>query len=57
MWNDHDIADNLVEKAEEFITKNEDDPFFLLLTTNDIHAPRLPHPRFKGATRSGLQRR
>jgi len=31
------------------------DPFFLLLTTNDIHAPRLPHPRFKGVTDLGYR--
>lgn len=55
LWNDHDIADNLVEKAKEFISKNEGDPFLLLLTTNDIHAPRLPHPRFKGATDLGYR--
>jgi arylsulfatase A-like enzyme len=50
VWNDNDIADNLVEKAEKFIYENANNPFFLLLSTNDIHAPRLPHPRFKGAT-------
>ncbi len=55
LWHDHDIADNLVEKAEEFITANGDHPFFLLLATNDIHAPRLPHPRFKGATDLGYR--
>lgn len=50
LWNDKDIADNLIDKTREFISKNENDPFLLLLTTNDIHAPRLPHPRFKGTT-------
>jgi arylsulfatase A-like enzyme len=44
LWKDIDIADNLVDK-----------PFFLLLTTNDIHAPRLPHPRFKGSTSLGYR--
>ena len=55
LWDDHKIADNLIEKAGEFISKNEGDPFFLLLATNDIHAPRLPHPRFKGATTLGYR--
>lgn len=55
LWNDNDIADNLVEKAKAFITKNEANPFFLLLTTNDIHAPRLPNARFRGATTLGYR--
>ncbi len=55
LWNDYDIADNLVEKTEEFLTENRENPFFLLLTTNDIHAPRLPHPRFKGVTDLGYR--
>lgn len=55
LWNDNDLADDLVEKTNEFITKNEGNPFFLLLSTNDIHAPRLPNPRFKGATTLGYR--
>ncbi|WP_439183158.1 sulfatase-like hydrolase/transferase [Carboxylicivirga taeanensis] len=55
LWKDVDIADNLVDKAKNFINRNDDKPFFLLLTTNDIHAPRLPHPRFKGATTLGYR--
>ncbi len=55
LWKDTNIGDDLVKKAKTFITKNEDDPFFLLLTSNDIHAPRLPHPRFKGATTLGYR--
>jgi len=55
IWNDNDIAYNLIEKAGKFIEKNKDDLFFLLLTTNDIHAPRLPHPRFRGKTSLGYR--
>ena len=28
------------------------EPFFLYFATNDIHVPRVPHPRFAG--KSGL---
>ena len=55
LWNDHNIAFDLVEKAESFITGNRNNPFFLLLTTNDIHAPRLPNPRFMGKTELGYR--
>ena len=51
LWNDNNIAFDLVEKAENFIKSNQNNPFFLLLTTSDIHAPRLPNPRFMGKTR------
>ena len=55
LWNDHDIAFDLLKKAEIFITDNKDNPFFLLFSTNDIHAPRLPNPRFKGTTDLGYR--
>jgi len=55
VWNDNDIAFDLVEKAENFIVKNKENPFFLLLATNDIHAPRLPNPIFRGKTNLGYR--
>lgn len=50
VWKDNDIAFDLLNKANIFLDEHKDNPFFLLLTTNDIHAPRLPHPRFRGST-------
>ncbi len=55
LWNDNNIAFDLREKAFSFFTKNKDKPFLLLLTTNDIHAPRLPHPQFRGSTSLGYR--
>lgn len=55
VWDDNNIAYDLVEKAKDFITGNKDNPFLLLLTTNDIHAPRLPNPRFRGQTELGYR--
>ena len=55
VWNDHNIADDLLKKAQTFISERKDQPFFLMLSTNDIHAPRLPHPRFKGTTDLGYR--
>jgi arylsulfatase A-like enzyme len=54
-WNDETMADDLSQKAVEFIKKRStgDQPFFLFFATHDIHVPRVPHPRFRGATTMG----
>lgn len=52
LWVDEDIADVLTAKATNFISKHKDEPFFLYMGTQDVHVPRIPHPRFKG--KSGL---
>ena len=51
-WVDEDMADVITEKATRFIEQHKDEPFFLYLSTHDIHVPRVPHPRFVG--KSGL---
>lgn len=52
LWVDENIADSITTKALNFIDSNKNNPFFLYLATNDIHVPRVPHPRFAG--KSGL---
>lgn len=52
-WVDEDIADTLVAKAESFIESSSTEPFFLFFSTHDIHAPRVPNPRFAGQTPMG----
>ena len=52
-WRDEDIADILVNKSIRFIEDNKDSPFFLYLSTHDIHVPRVPHERFVGTTGKG----
>ena len=34
-------------------SSNREKPFFLYFATHDIHVPRVPHPRFRGATKMG----
>jgi arylsulfatase A-like enzyme len=51
-WVDEDTADVLVRKAQAFLERHREQPFFLYLATHDIHVPRAPHARFAG--RSGL---
>ncbi|MDD4516853.1 arylsulfatase [Massilibacteroides sp.] len=53
LWKDENIADSITNKAVQFIEKNLDKPFFLYFATNDIHVPRVPHPRFAGKSGMG----
>lgn len=53
LWVDEDIADNITNKAVRFIEENHKRPFFLYFATNDIHVPRVPHPRFAGKSGMG----
>ena len=55
LWLDENIADSITNKAVRFIENNKDNPFFLYFATNDIHVPRVPHPRFVGSTTMGAR--
>ncbi len=55
LWKDEDIADVLAERSKQFIVQHRSQPFFLLLTTHDIHVPRPPHPRFAGQSTMGAR--
>lgn len=52
LWNDETIPMELVDRSKKFITSNKNQPFFLLLSTHDIHVPRVANSMFKG--KSGL---
>ncbi len=54
-WKDEEMADIFVDKAVTFLkdAHRKEEPFFLYFSTHDIHVPRVPHPRFEGATPLG----
>ncbi len=52
-WVDENMADVLVARAKDLIKQNASKPFFLYFSSHDIHVPRMPHPRFVGATQQG----
>lgn len=52
LWKDEEIADVITQKAKNFIAMHKSEPFFLYMGTQDVHVPRIPHPRFAG--KSGL---
>ena len=54
-WVDEDMADTFVRKATAFIERSHAKPFFLYFSTHDIHVPRAPHARFRGASECGLR--
>ncbi|MDE7123678.1 MAG: arylsulfatase [Alistipes sp.] len=53
LWIDEGIADTIALKASRFIADHADRPFFLYMGTNDVHVPRVPHPRFEGKSGHG----
>jgi arylsulfatase A-like enzyme len=56
LWNDEGMADVFVEKTKAFIARQTaDKPFFLYFSSQDIHVPRTPHPRFQGKTGLGYR--
>lgn len=53
-WVDETIADTLAKRATNFIERQKrDQPFFLFLSTHDIHEPMVPNPRFRGTSECG----
>ena len=55
LWNDETMADVLVVEASKFIANRKDEPFFLFFSSQDIHVPRTPHPRFRGKSKLGYR--
>lgn len=53
LWTDEDMADVFTEKALGFIERRKETPFFLFFAAQDVHVPRVPHPRFVGKTTMG----
>ncbi|SMD44053.1 Arylsulfatase A [Aquiflexum balticum DSM 16537] len=54
-WVDEDMADEFLEKAQNYIRerKNKSEPFFLYYAMQQPHVPRTPHPRFVGSSGMG----
>jgi arylsulfatase A-like enzyme len=56
-WKDEEMADHLARKATAFIKNSvradPNKPFFLYFAPNEVHVPRLPASRFRGATTMG----
>src|SRR5262249_45415028 len=53
LWKDEEMSDQFTRHGVQFIENHQHEPFFLYFATHDIHVPRVPHPRFVGATTMG----
>lgn len=53
LWDDETIPMELVDKSKKFINSNNGQPFFLLLSTHDIHVPRVANKLFQGKSKMG----
>ncbi|MGE9269887.1 MAG: sulfatase-like hydrolase/transferase, partial [Verrucomicrobiales bacterium] len=54
LYDDYQVGTHLTNKAVEWIKAREKNPFFLCLSTTNIHHPFTPHPRFQGTSECGL---
>jgi len=52
LWDDETMADEFVLRAKKYLESiDKSKPFFLYFSSQDIHVPRAPHPRFKGMSK------
>ena len=52
LWDDETMADVFVERTKNYLSSRKaGQPFFLYFSSQDIHVPRAPHPRFKGKSK------
>ena len=54
IYNDFSIGTTLTERACQWITDRNDNPFFLYLSTTNIHHPCTPAKQFQGTSQCGL---
>jgi len=49
VWDDETMADEFVKQTKSYLaSQTKDRPFFLYFSSQDIHVPRAPNPRFRG---------
>jgi arylsulfatase A-like enzyme len=53
LYKDREVGTRLTEKSIEWIKDHKDNPFFLILSTTNIHHPFTPAPRFVGTSEAG----
>lgn len=54
-WVDEEITPTFLSISQEFISKNRDHPFFLVVSLNEPHVPRMPSTMFKGKSKLGYR--
>ncbi|MDB4322796.1 arylsulfatase [Akkermansiaceae bacterium] len=54
LYDDYAVGTCMAEKSVKWIEENKDAPFFLYLSTTNIHHPFTPAKRFQGSSQCGL---
>ena len=54
-WTDEEMPLTFLFKAQEFIEKHKDNPFFLYYCPTEPHVPRMPSTNFKGKSNLGFR--
>jgi arylsulfatase A len=54
LYDDYAVGTHLAEKSVAWIEENKEKPFFLYLSTTNIHHPFTPAKRFQGTSECGL---
>ncbi|PWD98920.1 sulfatase family protein [Marinilabilia rubra] len=52
-WVDENMADTFLLRAQQYVKRHKDEPFFLYYAMQQPHVPRTPHPRFVGTSGMG----
>ncbi|MCL4119973.1 UNVERIFIED_CONTAM: hypothetical protein GTU68_057033 [Idotea baltica] len=52
-WVDENMADTFLVRAQRYIAREKDHPFFLYYALQQPHVPRTPHARFVGSSGMG----
>ncbi|MFY0650602.1 MAG: arylsulfatase [Cyclobacteriaceae bacterium] len=55
LWVDEHMADTILNRSQQFIIENKDNPFFLFYSLHQPHVPRTPHSRFVGKSGMGAR--
>ncbi|MFT5122503.1 MAG: arylsulfatase A [Kiritimatiellia bacterium] len=55
LWNDETMTDEYVKQMKKYVARVKDQPFFLFFSSQAIHVPRMPNPRFHGSTDLGYR--
>jgi arylsulfatase A-like enzyme len=54
IFNDYEVGTTMAEKSVKWINEHKDNPFFLYLSTTNIHHPFTPAEQFQGTSECGL---
>jgi arylsulfatase A-like enzyme len=55
IWDDPNISTVIAAKSCAFLEEYKDKTFFLEVATHNIHVPRVPNPKFRGASQCGTR--